>query len=103
MIRRPPRSTRTDTLFPYTTLVRAFTQADTDQEMHIPDEYVSSIAERYNLYTALSRIADEQQLEEFTTRLRDRFGPVPSQVEQLFDAMRLLWVVREIGFEKVSL
>src|SRR3546814_14729350 len=24
-IRRPPRSTRTDTLFPYTTLVRSFT------------------------------------------------------------------------------
>src|SRR3546814_13443990 len=26
MIRRPPRSTRTDTLFPYTTLFRAVTQ-----------------------------------------------------------------------------
>src|SRR3546814_1610246 len=26
MIRRPPRSTRTDTLFPYTTLFRSFTQ-----------------------------------------------------------------------------
>src|SRR3546814_6028590 len=25
MIRRPPRSTRTDTLFPYTTLFRSFT------------------------------------------------------------------------------
>src|SRR3546814_20247661 len=30
MIRRPPRSTRTDTLFPYTTLFRSFTQADAD-------------------------------------------------------------------------
>src|SRR3546814_18219654 len=27
MIRRPPRSTRTDTLFPYTTLFRSFSQA----------------------------------------------------------------------------
>src|SRR3546814_13907694 len=27
MIRRPPRSTRTDTLFPYTTLFRSFTLA----------------------------------------------------------------------------
>src|SRR3546814_4957449 len=26
MIRRPPRSTRTDTLFPYTTLVRSFVE-----------------------------------------------------------------------------
>src|SRR3546814_12968867 len=28
MIRRPPRSTRTDTLFPYTTLFRSFLNAD---------------------------------------------------------------------------
>src|SRR3546814_8118248 len=30
MIRRPPRSTRTDTLFPYTTLFRSFKLALTD-------------------------------------------------------------------------
>src|SRR3546814_20446631 len=29
MIRRPPRSTRTDTLFPYTTLFRSFGYRDT--------------------------------------------------------------------------
>src|SRR3546814_1093815 len=32
MIRRPPRSTRTDTLFPYTTLFRS----DQDAEIHHP-------------------------------------------------------------------
>src|SRR3546814_13551006 len=31
MIRRPPRSTRTDTLFPYTTLFRSYTQEQVDQ------------------------------------------------------------------------
>src|SRR3546814_13394759 len=31
MIRRPPRSTRTDTLFPYTTLFRSAWDADADQ------------------------------------------------------------------------
>src|SRR3546814_21008095 len=31
MIRRPPRSTRTDTLFPYTTLFRSF-QVRTDED-----------------------------------------------------------------------
>src|SRR3546814_3961378 len=31
MIRRPPRSTRTDTLFPYTTLFRSGDLADDDQ------------------------------------------------------------------------
>src|SRR3546814_5390076 len=33
MIRRPPRSTLTDTLFPYTTLVRS-AEADDQQELH---------------------------------------------------------------------
>src|SRR3546814_18851659 len=32
MIRRPPRSTRTDTLFPYTTLFRSGRQRDTAEE-----------------------------------------------------------------------
>src|SRR3546814_1823485 len=32
MIRRPPRSTRTDTLFPYTTLFRSLEVWDADEE-----------------------------------------------------------------------
>src|SRR3546814_10477295 len=31
MIRRPPRSTRTDTLFPYTTLLRSFRDGNRDE------------------------------------------------------------------------
>src|SRR3546814_18557374 len=34
MIRRPPRSTRTDTLFPYTTLFRSVRIGDADTEAH---------------------------------------------------------------------
>src|SRR3546814_19819611 len=33
MIRRPPRSTRTDTLFPYTTLVRAYADDDSPNQL----------------------------------------------------------------------
>src|SRR3546814_1751987 len=34
MIRRPPRSTRTDTLFPYTTLFRSADRLDRDGKIH---------------------------------------------------------------------
>src|SRR3546814_14095282 len=34
MIRRPPRSTRTDTLFPYTTLFRSDQQVHRDLQLH---------------------------------------------------------------------
>src|SRR3546814_13376932 len=33
MIRRPPRSTRTDTLFPYTTLFRSFSPATSQPDL----------------------------------------------------------------------
>src|SRR3546814_19983889 len=36
MIRRPPRSTRTDTLFPYTTLVRSKTASPTHHALDEP-------------------------------------------------------------------
>src|SRR3546814_7010119 len=35
MIRRPPRSTRTDTLFPYTTLFRSAGQAEHEQQFAV--------------------------------------------------------------------
>src|SRR3546814_17332910 len=50
MIRRPPRSTRTDTLFPYTTLFRSFFTVDERVEIaqevlgHYPNVEVQSFA-----------------------------------------------------------
>src|SRR3546814_20591022 len=38
MIRRPPRSTRTDTLFPYTTLFRSAPTPEERRERHVADD-----------------------------------------------------------------
>jgi transcription-repair coupling factor (superfamily II helicase) len=76
-------------------------QVDTDVEMLIPDEYVRNINERLNLYTELSSVKDEQALGKFRDSLRDRFGPVPPEVEELFHAVRLGWLGKELGFEKI--
>src|SRR3546814_11341926 len=45
MIRRPPRSTRTDTLFPYTTLCRSYLSAHRGARFYVagPPEMVSSV------------------------------------------------------------
>src|SRR3546814_12227248 len=43
MIRRPPRSTRTDTLFPYTTLFRS-SEAPTDPAKYPRDVLVRDVA-----------------------------------------------------------
>lgn len=79
-----------------------FTQIDTDEEVLIPDEYVTDIAERYNLYADLSKIKDETELSKFEEGLRDRFGPIPKPVYKLFDTLKMQWFGKKMGFEKIS-
>lgn len=80
----------------------SFTQVDTDLEVHIPSDYVTNITERYNLYSQLSTLENEQQLQSFKKELIDRFGPLPIEVNELFNTLRLQWYGKKIGFEKVS-
>ncbi|TDS13824.1 transcription-repair coupling factor [Sphingobacterium paludis] len=79
-----------------------FTQIDTDLEVMIPDEYVTSIGERYNLYNEIAKLENEQQLASFQKELEDRFGPIPAPVFELFNTLRLQWMGKQIGFEKIS-
>lgn len=80
----------------------SFTQIDTDLEVMIPDEYVTNVAERYNLYNEIAKLENEEQLKAFEQELEDRFGPIPPPVFELFNTLRLQWLGKEIGFEKIS-
>ena len=76
---------------------------DTDLEILIPDSYVESITERLSLYTRLDNCDSEEELQVFHTELHDRFGPVPLQVEDLFDTVRSRKAALQLGFEKMIL
>jgi transcription-repair coupling factor (superfamily II helicase) len=76
---------------------------ETDLEMLIPSEYVSNTTERMVLYRDLNELKDEGQLKQFEEHLHDRFGPVPKQVYELFDAMRLKWIATRLGMEQIIL
>ncbi len=76
---------------------------ETDVEMLIPDEYVSNTSERLSLYTQLNDLKDEAGIEAFAHMLRDRFGPLPPQIQALFEALRLRWLCKPLGFERLSL
>ena len=78
-------------------------QIDTDLEMRIPDRYVSNVAERLSLYKELDDIASEEGLSRYAEHLQDRFGPVPDQVNELLDTIRLRWKAKKLGFEKIVL
>jgi len=78
-------------------------QMETDLELLIPDHYITNIRERLSLYKELDSIEREEVLMEFQEKLIDRFGPLPGQVSGLMNAIRLRWLAKKAGFEKIVL
>jgi transcription-repair coupling factor (superfamily II helicase) len=78
-------------------------QIETDLDIMIPDQYIRNISERLSLYNELARITNEQDLEQFAGRMKDRFGTMPRQVNDLIRSVKLKWLGRRLGFEKIAL
>ena len=79
------------------------TVVDTDLQLLIPDNYVSSLTERLMLYRELDNITKEEDLHLFEKNLRDRFGPIPAEAIELINVVRLRWKAMRLGFEKLTL
>src|SRR3546814_11265007 len=73
MIRRPPRSTRTDTLFPYTTLFRSMRDGDWArfEERDIPGKFLDKEG-RPATYAMLLERADKALRDHLTPALPDQ-------------------------------
>lgn len=76
-------------------------QIDTDFALMFPDDYINNINERLNLYTELNKLETEEELEKFEVELLDRFGPLPTQAVDLLNSIRIKWIAKKIGLERV--
>ena len=89
-----------------TTFSKAFvkdTVLETDFELLIPDGYIENITERLNTYKQLDEAQTEDELIVLQQNLEDRFGPLPQQVLNLTDAIRMRRRAMYLGFEKLVL
>ena len=78
-------------------------QIDTDFEILFPDDYVNSVTERLSLYNKLGELKTEIELQDFEKQLIDRFGELPSEVDDLLDSVRIKWLAKKLGLEKIIL
>jgi transcription-repair coupling factor (superfamily II helicase) len=79
------------------------TVVDTDLQLLIPDTYVSNLTERLLLYRELDNITKTEELLVFENNIRDRFGPLPVEVSELINVVRMRWAAMKLGFEKITL
>lgn len=78
-------------------------QIDTDLELLFPDDYISNISERMNIYRELDAIDNEEGISNFQQKLEDRFGPLPEQSIELLKIVKLRWIAAGLAIEKIVL
>ena len=74
---------------------------ETDQPAYIPDEYIDVPAEKIRIYKEIDSSARDEDLDNITARLSDRFGPVPEEVRNLVDVVKVRHKGEKLGFEKI--
>ena len=74
---------------------------ETDQLALIPDSYIDMTAEKIRIYKELDSISSEKGLLDMKSRLTDRFGIMPVELERLFDIVRIRQLGKSLGFEKI--
>lgn len=76
---------------------------DTDLELMFPATYVPQENERITLYRELDSIESDLQVQDYETRLVDRFGPIPPMGQELIRIVPLRRYARQLGIEKIAL
>jgi transcription-repair coupling factor (superfamily II helicase) len=68
----------------------------------IPESYVSDLQLRLGLYRRLSSLDKRTDIDRFGAELIDRFGPLPSEVEQLLDVVEIKGLCRQAGIQQLD-
>jgi len=70
---------------------------------YIPTEFIPDENERIRTYQELAGSADERELREFMTELREDFGMIPNQVENLAKVIKMKMLLRKAHLEGVKM
>ncbi|MFV9880610.1 MAG: TRCF domain-containing protein [Rickettsiales endosymbiont of Dermacentor nuttalli] len=68
----------------------------------IPENYISDLSLRLGMYKRATALETEQEIEEFTLELIDRFGALPVEVEYLLTIIKLKQLCYKLNIEKID-
>ena len=76
---------------------------ESDLQMSFPDDYAPSSSERMLLYRELDGLERDEDVEAFRLRMKDRFGEIPEEGEELIRVVALRRLGKCLGAEKIFL
>jgi len=75
---------------------------DLKVEARIPRSYIPYLEQRFALYARIGEIKAEKEIWELKEELRDRFGPLPHQIRNLIDCLRIKLLAKELGIVSLA-
>ncbi|MBO6097476.1 MAG: hypothetical protein J6P56_09235 [Bacteroidales bacterium] len=74
---------------------------ETDKPAHIPDDYIDITAEKIRIYKMLDAQTDDKEIDRLGRQIEDRFGPLPEEVKNLLNVVKIRNLGTRLGFEKI--
>jgi transcription-repair coupling factor (superfamily II helicase) len=71
-------------------------------EIRLPDEYIPDFSQRLSVYKWISSARDRDELERIRTEIRDRYGSIPRQGENLFALAELRLLAERLGVSSLD-
>ena len=74
---------------------------ETDRPAFIPDNYIDITAEKIRIYKILDSLTEDREIDRIALQLEDRFGPLPEEVKNLVNVVKIRNLGAQLGFEKI--
>ncbi|MGQ9667656.1 MAG: TRCF domain-containing protein, partial [Anaerolineae bacterium] len=68
---------------------------------YIPESYIPEESLRLQIYRRLAELSTYAEIDELMTELRDRFGPLPEELENLFFQLHVRADALQLGIEAI--
>jgi transcription-repair coupling factor (superfamily II helicase) len=69
---------------------------------HIPKQYISHLPDRLGIYKRLAVLRTQTEIKEMREELKDRFGPIPGQANDLLYTIKIKLIAIDLGIESLS-
>ena len=77
-------------------------QIDLNVSSYIPEEFIQNASQKIEIYQDIALCQSEEDIQNVTDEIIDRYGTIPSEVENLMDIARIKSLCKKQGIHKVS-
>ena len=77
-------------------------QIDLNVTSYIPDNYISDANQKIEIYQDIALCKNEEDIQNVIDEIIDRFGNMPSELENLIDIARIKYLAKNLKISKIS-